>query len=76
MPITRQRVTKHIPAEANAPNNKRSIARQRRGKQALSRIRDMFSVGSVQSRYMRVEFRSWQLWKNENENLSSTKEYN
>jgi hypothetical protein len=29
MSIARQRVTKHIPAEANARNNKTSIARQR-----------------------------------------------
>jgi hypothetical protein len=47
MPITRQRVAKHIPAEANARNNKTSIARQRRGKQSLSTIQAVFSVGSV-----------------------------
>jgi hypothetical protein len=39
---------------------RKSVARQRRGKQALSRIQAMFSVGSVQSVYKRVEFRSWQ----------------
>jgi hypothetical protein len=57
MSIARKRVAKHIPAEANA---RRSIARQRRGKQALSRIHSVFSVGSVQSGYKGVEFRIWQ----------------
>jgi hypothetical protein len=60
MPIARQRVAKHIPAEAKARNNRASIARQRRCKQALLKIQAMFSVGSVQSCYKRVEFRSWQ----------------
>jgi hypothetical protein len=31
-PIARQRLDKHIPAAANARNNKTSIARQRRDK--------------------------------------------
>jgi hypothetical protein len=56
--IARQRVTRHIPAEANA-RNRRSTARQRRGKKALSTIQAVF-LGSVQSGYKRVEFRSWQ----------------
>jgi hypothetical protein len=68
MPIARQRVTKHIPADANTWNNRRSITKQRRGKQALPTIQAVFSVGSVQSGYKRVEFRCWQLWRNENEN--------
>jgi hypothetical protein len=68
MPIARQRVAKHISAEANAPKNWKSIAKQRRRKQALSTIQTVFSVWSVQSGYKRVEFRSWQLLKNENEN--------
>jgi hypothetical protein len=42
MPVARQRVAKHIPAEENARNNRTSIARQRRGKQALSTIQDVF----------------------------------
>jgi hypothetical protein len=67
MPIARQRVAKHIPAEANEWKSRRSTAGQRRGKQALSEIQAVFSVGSVQSGYKRVEFRSWQLWKNGNE---------
>jgi hypothetical protein len=50
MPIARQRVAEHILAEANARDS-RSIARQRRGKQALSTIQAVFSVGSVQSGY-------------------------
>jgi hypothetical protein len=60
MPIARQRVAKQIPAEANARNNRTSVARKRRGRQALSTIQAVFSVGSVQSSYKRVEFRSWQ----------------
>jgi hypothetical protein len=63
----RQRVAKYIPAKENAQNNRRSIAMQRRGKQALTTIETVFSVGSVQSGSKRVEFRSSQLWKNENE---------
>jgi hypothetical protein len=45
MPIPRQGVAKHIPAEENAPNNWAFIARQRRGKQALSTVQDVFSMG-------------------------------
>jgi hypothetical protein len=61
MPIARQRVAKHIPADANARNNRTSIAKELRCNQALSTIQAVFSVGSVQSGYKRVEFRSWQL---------------
>jgi hypothetical protein len=60
VPIARQQVAKHIPAKAKARIKSRYIARQRRGKQALSKIQAVFSVGSVQSGYNRVEFRSWQ----------------
>jgi hypothetical protein len=67
MPIARQWVTKHIPAEANVRNNRKSVARQHCGKQGLSTIQAVFSVGSCKVD-VRVEFRSWQLWKNENEN--------
>jgi hypothetical protein len=49
MPIARQWVAKYIPVEASVQNNRRSIVRQRRGKQALSTIQSVFSVGSVQS---------------------------
>jgi hypothetical protein len=49
MPISRQRVAEHIPAETNTRNSGRSIARQRRSKQALSTIQAVFSVGSEQS---------------------------
>jgi hypothetical protein len=41
MPVARQRVAKHIPAEAYASNN-RSIARQRSSKLALSKIQTAF----------------------------------
>jgi hypothetical protein len=34
IPIARQRLGKHIPAEANARNNREYIARQRISKQA------------------------------------------
>jgi hypothetical protein len=44
MPIAIQRVVKHIPAEANARNNRTSIARQRYGKQTLSTTQDVFSM--------------------------------
>jgi hypothetical protein len=40
----RQILDKHIPAEINAPNNRTSIATQRRGKQTLSIIEAVFSV--------------------------------
>jgi hypothetical protein len=59
MTIARQRVAKHIPAEANAQSNRASIARHRRGKQVMSTIPAVFSVGPVQSGCKRVEFRSW-----------------
>jgi hypothetical protein len=42
MPIVRQPVAEHIPAEANARNSRSSIAKQRRCKQALSTIRAVF----------------------------------
>jgi hypothetical protein len=54
--IAGQRVVKYIPAEANARNSRTYIARQRPGKQALSKIKAVFSVGSVQNGYTRVEF--------------------
>jgi hypothetical protein len=38
IPIARQRLGKHIPAEAYARNNRTSIARQRISKQAFSTI--------------------------------------
>jgi hypothetical protein len=40
MPIARQRVAKHILAEANALNNRTSTARQRRGKHAFATIKE------------------------------------
>jgi hypothetical protein len=49
MPIAGQRGAKHTPAEANAQNNRRSIARKQCGKQALSIVQTVFSMGSVQS---------------------------
>jgi hypothetical protein len=59
MLIARQWVAKHISAKPNARNNKASIAKQRRSKQALSAMPAVFSVGSVQSGYKRFEFRNW-----------------
>jgi hypothetical protein len=43
-PIARQRLAEHIPAEANARNNTTSIARQRRGNHALSKVQAVFCV--------------------------------
>jgi hypothetical protein len=44
-PIARQRVAKHIPAEANAQNSRTYIARQRRGKHAFATIEEaVFSM--------------------------------
>jgi hypothetical protein len=61
--MTRQRVAKHIPAEANVRNNRASIASQRRDKHALWTIHAVFSVGFVNSGYKGVEFWSWQLFQ-------------
>jgi hypothetical protein len=49
IPIARQRVAKHTPAKANAWNNRTSIARQGRGKEALSTKQTVFSVASAKS---------------------------
>jgi hypothetical protein len=57
-PIARQRLSKHIPAQAYSPNIRASIARQRGSKQAFSTIEDVFSAWSVQSGY-KEEF-SWE----------------
>jgi hypothetical protein len=50
-PIARQRLGKHILAQAEGRNNWISIARQRISKQAFSTIERLFSVWSVQSSY-------------------------
>jgi hypothetical protein len=42
--MARQRVAKHIPAEANSWSNRISVDRQRRCKQALSTIQDVFPM--------------------------------
>jgi hypothetical protein len=45
MPIARQRVAKHIPAEANERNSMTSIARQRSGEHAFATIEEaVFSM--------------------------------
>jgi hypothetical protein len=44
MPTARQKIAKHIPAEANARTNRTSTARQWRGKQALQTIQVVFSM--------------------------------
>jgi hypothetical protein len=53
-PIARQRLGKHIPAEAYARNNKTSIIRQRISKHASSTIEVVSSACSVQSGYKEV----------------------
>jgi hypothetical protein len=55
-------------------NNRRSIARQRGGKQALSTIQAVFSLGSVQNGYKRVEFRSCRTGKRMERVLGSQEE--
>jgi hypothetical protein len=49
--IARQRLAKHIPAEANARNNRTSIARHGRGKQASSTTQAVSSLWSVPTGY-------------------------
>jgi hypothetical protein len=47
--IARQRLSKHIPVEANARNNKTSIAVHRISKHASLATEAVFSAWSVQS---------------------------
>jgi hypothetical protein len=54
IPIARQRLGKHIPAEAKARNNRTSIARQRISQHAFLTIDAVFSALSVQSGYKDV----------------------
>jgi hypothetical protein len=54
MIIARQQLGKNLFASGR-DNNVEPIAKQRRGKQASSRIHTVFSVGSVQSGYKRNE---------------------
>jgi hypothetical protein len=51
IPIVRQVLCKHIPEEANARDNRMSIARQRISNQASLTIEDVFSAWSAQSDY-------------------------
>jgi hypothetical protein len=66
IPFARQWDAKHIPAEANMQKSRTSIARQQGGKQALSTIQAVFSMGSMQSGYKRVKFQGWQFWHRQN----------
>jgi hypothetical protein len=52
--IARQRLAKHIPAEANERNNMTSTVRQRCRKHASSTIGAVFSVRPVQNSYKEV----------------------
>jgi hypothetical protein len=54
IPVAGQRLGKHIPAEANARNNRTPIARQRISKHASLSIETVFSARSVQSGYKEV----------------------
>jgi hypothetical protein len=47
IPIARQRLGKHIPAQAYVHDSRPSIVRQWRSKHALLTIQTVFSVGSV-----------------------------
>jgi hypothetical protein len=49
--IARQRLGKHIPAEANASNNSTSIARQRISKHTSLTVEAVISAWSMQSAY-------------------------
>jgi hypothetical protein len=51
IPVARQRLSKRIPTEANARNNRTIIARQRISKHTSLTIELVFSAWSVQSRY-------------------------
>jgi hypothetical protein len=75
MPIIRQRVAKHIPAETNARNNRTSIAKQRHSKQIFSTIQTVFSVESAKSGYKKspVPKLVLLLWK-DNENGTSPRQ--
>jgi hypothetical protein len=53
-PICREWLGKHIPAEANARNNRTFIARQRISKQASLKIKAVLSAWSLQSGYKEV----------------------
>jgi hypothetical protein len=65
-PIAKQRLGKHIPAEANARNNRTSIARQRISKHYSLSIEIVFSAWSVQRIYKEgfsweeLVIRSWE----------------
>jgi hypothetical protein len=52
--IARQRFGKHIPAKANARNNRASIARQRNTKHASLTIEAVFSAWFMQNGYKEV----------------------
>jgi hypothetical protein len=54
IPTARQRLSKHILAQANILNNKTSTTRQRISRNAYVRIVAVFSVGYVQSGYKGV----------------------
>jgi hypothetical protein len=56
-PIARQQLGKHIPAGANARNSSTSIAKQRRGKHASSRIEAVFAAWSVPRSYLEESWR-------------------
>jgi hypothetical protein len=54
MPITRQRLGKHIHAQAYESNNRTRIARQRTSQHASLTIEAVFSAWSVQIGYEKV----------------------
>jgi hypothetical protein len=55
IPISRQRLGKHIPAGANAHDDRMSVARQRTSKHASLTIETVFSVWSVSRGYKRTQ---------------------
>jgi hypothetical protein len=54
IPIARQRLGKHIPAQANSINNMTFIASHRISKHASVTVEAVFTAGSLQSDYKEV----------------------
>jgi hypothetical protein len=59
MPIARQRVAKHIPVEANARNNRTSIARQRPQYTGNNRITSVAVQRAVNRTVEKAVFSMW-----------------
>jgi hypothetical protein len=76
VPIARQRVSKHIPAEAYRGTIGRLFIGGGAVNMPTNCLETAFSMEFVQSGYKRVEFRNQRCVTVENENLRSTNRYN